>query len=350
MIALASPGEELDKLNREENIRTLGVFMSREISPFTDLRSLIKLIRVFRREQPRMVHSMTPKAGLLSMLAAKMCGVPVRLHSFTGLLFPTASGVKKKLFATCDKIICGCATHIVAEGRGVRKDLLDSSITKKRIDILGNGNVRGIDLDYYQRTPEVMEKAAEIRRNIGADADTFIFIFVGRLVKDKGIDNLVEAFLNLSKEKDNLRLLLVGEYENGDRVKPSTIQAIEESPLIIKTGWKEDVRPFYAASDLLVFPSRREGFPNVVIEAGAMGLPSVVTDINGSNEIISDGVNGRIIPKDDLQPLADEMKNLSENREAAAALAKDARRIVSERYERSFVLNKLENYYREILK
>ena len=142
VVALSSPGVELNKINREENIRTIEVFMSREISPFSDLRSLLRLVRVFRRERPRMVHSMTPKAGLLSMLAARIAGVPVRLHSFTGLLFPTAKGVKKQLFATCDKLICHCATNIVAEGRGVRNDLIHYNITKKDIRILVFGNIR----------------------------------------------------------------------------------------------------------------------------------------------------------------------------------------------------------------
>lgn len=350
VIALSSPGVELNKINREENIRTIEVFMSREISPFTDLRSLIRLIGVFLREHPKMVHSMTPKAGLLSMLAARIARVPVRLHSFTGLLFPTASGAKKMLFATCDKLICRCATNIIAEGQGVRKDLIRHKITKKEIRVLGFGNVRGIDLDFYKADNKVLERASVIRQELGARPATFVFLFVGRIVADKGIDNLVEAFLNLTTINSGLRLLLVGEYEDRDPIRPDTRRRIESSPMIIKTGWVEDTRPYYAASDLLVFPSRREGFPNVVIEAGAMGLPSIVTDINGSNEIIADGVNGRIIPGGDLQALTDEMKNLSENTRATAIMAKEARKIVSERYEQSFVWAKLKNYYKEILK
>lgn len=350
VVALSSPGRELTKINREENIRTIEVFMSREISPFSDLRSLIRLVRVFLKERPRMVHSMTPKAGLLSMLAARIARVPVRLHSFTGLLFPTAKGYKKQLFASCDKLICSCATNIVAEGHGVRNDLIHYNITKKEIRVLGFGNVRGIDLDYYKPSSKVMERASKIREEMGAGSDTFIFLFVGRIVADKGIDNLVEAFQALTTENPDIRLLLVGEYEDTDPIRPETLKKIESSNKIIKTGWLEDTRPYYAASDVLVFPSRREGFPNVVIEAGAMGLASIVTDINGSNEIIADGVNGRIIPRDDLKALTAEMKNLSENTQITATLAKDARRLISERYEQTFVWGKLKNYYKEILK
>lgn len=350
VVAISAPGEELEKLSEREKIRTIGVPMSRTISPGKDIVALWRLIRVFRNEKPDMVHSMTPKAGLLTMLAARICRVPVRLHSFTGLLFPTESGAKKILFATCDKLICACATHIVAEGKGVRNDLLSSSITKKKIEILGNGNVRGIDLEYYKRSADVMKRSDEVRKELGADEDTFIFIFVGRLVGDKGIDKLVEAFINLSKEKPNTRLLLVGEYESRDKLATSTIRAIEESPLIFKTGWQEDVRHYYAAADLLVFPSRREGFPNVVIEAGAMELCSIVTDINGSNEIIIDGINGMIIPRDDHKALLSCMKKLANDKNLVKGMASHARQSVAERFEQEFVRSKLKDYYKEILK
>ena len=146
VVAVSSPGDRLDTLAAREGVRTVAVPMERHISPLKDLKSLWRLLRVFRRERPAMVHSMTPKAGLLSMMAAWICRVPVRLHTFTGLVFPTATGLTQKILVFTDRLTCACATHIVPEGEGVRNDLTSYRITAKPLKVLGHGNVRGIDL------------------------------------------------------------------------------------------------------------------------------------------------------------------------------------------------------------
>ncbi|MDD6026262.1 MAG: glycosyltransferase family 4 protein, partial [bacterium] len=282
VVAVSTPDHELQELAEREGIRVIGVPMSRPIAPLRDLVSLWRLIRVFRRERPDMVHSITPKAGLLSMIAAWICRVPVRLHTFTGLVFPTATGLKKRILILTDHITCACATHIVPEGEGVKTDLINYNITRKPLQVLGYGNIRGIDLDHYRRSPEVMEKALTLRK-----PNLFTFVFIGRVVRDKGIDELVEAFSLLHSEHPQTRLILVGRAEdNLDPVSPNTRRTIASHPAIEAVGNQSDVRPWLAASDALVFPSYREGFPNVVIEAGALDLPSIVTDINGSREII----------------------------------------------------------------
>ena len=290
---LSSPGEYWNYLERYGNsVKRLEVPMERHISPLRDLKSLLGLIRVFRREKPTMVHSMTPKAGLLSMMAAWFCRVPVRVHTFTGLVFPTATGLTQKILILTDRITCACATHIVPEGEGVKNDLINYRITKKPLKVLGHGNVRGIDLAHYNpELPEVQADAAKIRK-----PGIFTFIFVGRLVRDKGINELVEAFERLNKEIPAIRLILVGRQEPKlDPLKPETIAKIDNNKNIEAVGQQSDVRPWLAASDAFVFPSYREGFPNVVIEAGAMGLPSIVTNINGSREIVINNKNGIIV-------------------------------------------------------
>lgn len=293
-----------------------------------------------------MVHSMTPKAGLLSMMAAWFCRVPVRVHTFTGLVFPTATGLTQRILILTDRITCACATHIVPEGEGVKNDLINYHITRKQLKVLGHGNVRGIDLDHNNpELPEVQADVAKIRK-----PGIFTFVFVGRLVRDKGINELIEAFERLNKEYTNTRLILVGPQEPKlDPLKPETIAKIDSDKNIEAVGLQSNVRPWLAASDAFVFPSYREGFPNVVIEAGAMSLPSIVTDINGSREIIIEGKNGTIIPPRDAVALYQSMKSFLEQPDKRAQMAFNARPFVASRYEQSYVRRCLKEYYKEIL-
>ena len=346
VVAVSSPGDAMREIEEREGVRTVAVPMERHISPLKDLKSLFGLIRVFQKEKPTMVHSMTPKAGLLSMMAAWFCRVPVRVHTFTGLVFPTATGLTQRILILTDRITCACATHIVPEGEGVKNDLLDYRITRKQLKVLGHGNVRGIDLDHNNpELPEVQADAAKIRK-----PGIFTFVFVGRLVRDKGINELVEAFERLNKEYTNIRLILVGPQEPKlDPLKPEAIAKIDNNKNIEAVGHQSNVRQWLAASDAFVFPSYREGFPNVVIEAGAMSLPSIVTDINGSREIIIEGKNGTIIPPRDAVALYQSMKSFLEQPDKRAQMAFNARPFVASRYEQSYVRRCLKEYYKEIL-
>ena len=346
VVAVSSPGNAMREIEEREGVRTVAVPMERHISPLRDLKSLWGLIRVFRREKPMMVHSMTPKAGLLSMMAAWMCRVPVRVHTFTGLVFPTATGLTQKILILTDRVTCACATHIVPEGEGVKNDLINYRITRKPLKVLGHGNVRGIDLAHYNpELPEVQAEAAKIRK-----PGIFTFVFIGRLVRDKGINELVEAFERVNKEYPDTRLILVGRQEPDlDPLKPETLAKMDCNKNIVVVGQQDDVRPWLAASDVFVFPSYREGSPNVVIEAGAMGLPSIVTDINGSREIIIEGRNGSIIPPRDADTLYKAMTRMISNPATVAEMASNARPLVASRYEQSYVRRCLKDYYREII-
>ena len=196
VVGVSSPGPELDEIRRREGVATRAVAMQRRISPLSDLKSLWQLIKVFRQEKPQMVHSMTPKAGLLSMIAAWICRVPVRVHTFTGLVFPTATGLKQKILVFTDRLTCACATHIVPEGEGVKNDLMRFGITRKPLRVLGHGNVRGIDLDHYRRdAPGVDQAAVAIRRQ-----GVFTYVSIGRMVADKGVNELVEAMRRLATD------------------------------------------------------------------------------------------------------------------------------------------------------
>lgn len=346
VVVVSSPGSALEEIKNREGVMTYAVPMERRMAPFKDIKSLWGLIKVFRREKPDMVHSITPKAGLLSMIAAWICRVPVRLHTFTGLVFPTSSGFKRKVLMFTDKLTCAFATHVVPEGIGVKNDLENYKITKKPLKVLGHGNIMGVDLKRFDpEDKDVFNEAQRIRRD-----GIFTFIFIGRLVGDKGLNELVAAFKCLNQDLPSTRLILVGpEEQNLDPLKSETLEEIERNKDIEAVGKQNDVRPWLLASDAFVFPSYREGFPNVVIEAGAMGLPSIVTDINGSREIIIDGENGVIIPSKDADALYNVMKSFVENPEALEKYRRNTRDLVASRFEQGFVRQCLKDYYREIL-
>lgn len=342
---LSSPGERLNQMGVKYGVKIHPLYMFRRISPFQDLKSLYKLIRLFRRESPDIVHSMTPKAGLLCMLAAWITRVPRRVHTFTGLVWPTSSGISRRILMCTDWLTCACATHVIPEGQGVLNDL-QKYITKKTMRVLGYGNVCGIDLKRFSRTDKVMEIAKNIRVN-----GVFSFLFVGRIVKEKGINELVMAFDELNKKYPTTRLFLVGNYEADlGPLNPDTINKINSNSAINAVGAKygNDLLAYYAASDCFVFPSYREGFPNVVIEAGAMGLPSIVTDINGSRDIIVDGKNGIIIPSKNYVVLYNSMEQMILDKELKRCLASNAREMIEKRYEQSFVTGCLLDFYDKI--
>lgn len=344
VVAVSSPGKELEEIGVREGVRTEAVYMERRIALGQDVISLLALIRLIRKEKPWMVHTMTPKAGLLGMLAARICGVPVRIHTFTGLVFPTATGIKKRLLMLTDRITCACATFINPEGEGVKNDLMRFGITHKELHIIGNGNVNGVDVSYFDRTDEVLCQAESIR-----EEGCITFCFVGRIVGDKGINELVESFVEIIKEFPACRLILVGDFEEKlDPVMPVVRRIIFENERIVFSGWKDDIRPYLAASDVFVFPSYREGFPNVILQAGAMGLPCIVTDINGSNEIIHDRVNGLIIPPHDKDALWKAMKIMVTDETIRREMGDRARNIIINRYDRHLIWDEIQRVYAEL--
>ena len=346
VVLLSSPGHELDDAEEKYGVRGIRVPMERHISFGHDFISLCRLVYVFVREKPAMVHSMTPKAGLLCMMAAWLARVPVRVHTFTGLVFPTATGIKRRILMLTDSLTCACATHVIPEGEGVKNDLLKNGITKKPMKVLGYGNVRGIDMVRFDRRPEVMSLAQAIRKT-----DVFTFVFVGRIVKDKGINELCQAMEMLSGIAP-VRLLLVGPYEDDlDPISQHSKDIIENNSSIVYLGSKygDKMLAYYAAADCFVFPSYREGFPNTVIEAGAMGLPSIVTDINGSREIVVQGENGVIVPPKDADALYQAMLDMIRYKAVRERMAANARKMIASRFEQGFVRKCLLDYYDEIL-
>lgn len=350
--ALSGLDDQLVMVQKREGVEVIDLPMSRKINIVNDIVSFFRLYYAFRKEKPTIVHSITPKAGLLSMTAAWIARVPIRMHTFTGLVFPTQKGLMKKLFITTDKLVCQMATHVYPEGQGVKNDLISNKITNKPLKVLANGNVNGIDTEYFNSIHFTDIDNQILRKKLNIQPQDFIFVFVGRLVGDKGINELVSAFIEISiKSINETKLVLVGSYEHDlDHLSINTLDAINDNANIITTGFQEDIRPFLAISDVFVFPSYREGFPNVVMQAGAMNLPCIVTDISGCNEIIEENNNGIIILPQDTSALLKAMQHLIDNPSFRQSLTQNARQIIVSRYEQKLVWEALLAEYQLLLK
>lgn len=362
--AVSGAGKDLDEVAKREEVKVHPIQMERQVALFKDLVSLWKLYRYFKKEKPDIIHSITPKAGLLSMTAGKLAGVPVRMHTFTGLIFPSKEGHFQTLLIWMDRLICKAATHVYPEGRGVREDLLRYRITDKPLTIIANGNVNGTDTAHFSSSQITDLQREALRTALGISPTDFVFVFVGRLVTDKGINELVTAFKKLAstplshRTPDTLhqspstshptpKLLLVGPMEHElDALNPETLTEIEGNPDVISVGFQHDVRPYFAVSHAFVLPSYREGFPNAVLQAGAMELPAIVTDINGCNEIINEGENGLIIPVKDAAALQQAMEKMMSDTVGYHTMKENARPLIESRYRQEVVWEALLEEYR----
>jgi len=339
VVCITSPGQMFEAVALQENVELVSVDMVRGINPFKDILSIYQMRKVLRRIKPDVVHSYTPKAGLVAMLGAYLAGVKVRIHTFTGLVFPTTRGFKRFILALVDRLICHAATHIVPEGVGVANDLKSNNITTKDLDVIGNGNIAGVDVSYFAPG-----------HNASTDisfGSAFVFCFVGRLNRDKGIKELVSSFLRMESDA---ALVLVGGLDDTAPVDQETLRQIDANSRIYKAGFVKDIRPFIAASDVVVLPSYREGFPNVILQAGAMEKAVIATDINGCNEVIENGFNGWLVSPRSSDELAEKMLYAASlSNEELALIGKNARARIVERYEQENYRTKLLEFYRKVL-
>ncbi len=345
VIGISSSGPELNEVSKREGVNVLAVNMTRIISPFNDLISLVKMTIVLINEKPYIIHTHTPKAGLIGMLAARIVNVPVRLHTVAGLPLMEEKGVKRFILNSIEKLIYFCATRVYPNSQGLYNFILENNFTSRnKLRIISNGSSNGIDCTYFDISKISHEKKSQIESELNLTASQFKFIYIGRLVKDKGINELISAFTNLNLR--NVKLILLGSYEmNLDPLYKETIEKIDSDPNIIHVGFKEDIRPYYAVSDCLIFPSYREGFPNVVLQAGSMGLPSIVSDINGCNEIIKDGDNGLIIPSKNVRAIEIAMLKMLNDESLFVKCKQNARDMIVNRYEQEAIWGKLLEEY-----
>jgi len=350
VIGISSEGSSLDDVSRNEGIRTIPVNMTRTITPLKDLKALYQLYRVLKREKPQIVHTHTPKAGTLGMIAAKLAGVPHRLHTIAGLPLLEATGFKRKLLNAVEKLTYSCATLVLPNSFAMQDIVINEKFCKKeKLKVIGNGSSNGIDTEHYDKTQVLTEKIDSIKKELNIDISDTVFLFIGRVVKDKGINELVNAFDNVNKVHPNTKLLIVGARENNlDPIEETTLSIIKSNDNILETGNVMDIRPFVAVSDIFTFPSYREGFPNVVLQASCMEMPCIVSNINGCNEIITNNLNGLIIPPKNSIKLEEAMLYLMNDPKIAEELASNARPNIIEKYKREIVWNELLKLYNNL--
>ena len=352
---VSSEGEELREVHENEGIAVAAITMSRKITPFQDLKSLGEMWNFLRKEKPQIVHTHTPKAGIIGMLAARLAGVPHRLHTVAGLPLMEATGTKRKILNFVEKLTYSSATMVYPNSKGLYDFILQNNFTQSnKLKIIANGSSNGIDTVFFSPDQVTEIERVTLREKLNIQPDNFVFVFVGRIVSDKGINELIKAFSELQAAGNNepvgIKLLLVGGLENDlDPLNPETLAEINQNKDIISVGFQQDVRSFFAIADALVFPSYREGFPNVVMQAGAMGLPSIVSDINGCNEIIIEGENGLIIPSKNVEKLKEKMLTLAKDKNLYTKLKGNSRRMIENRYEQSVVWNALLEEYEGLL-
>jgi glycosyltransferase involved in cell wall biosynthesis len=314
---------------------------------FKDLKALIATYFWLRRIKPDILHTHTPKAGLIGMIAGFLAGVPVRVHTVAGIPWMETSGGIRKFYKLFESLTYFFATKIYPNSNGLHSFLIDElPFAYRKYKVIGNGSSNGIDTDYFS-CDALLESKEKLRDDYCLHQDVFIWVFIGRIVKDKGINELVEAFLNIGT---NHFLLLVGPFENDqDPISRESSLLIEGSSNIRTYGFQKDVRPFIKLADALVFPSYREGFPNVPMQAAAMGLPQIVTNINGCNEIVIQRVTGLIVPPKNSQALLEAMIELANDFELRKKMSINSRSFIIKRYSRKGIWNSIEEEYNDLL-
>ena len=336
VLAVSSNMRELEELAAQEEVRTYAVDMTRSISPLKDFLSIIKLFLLFRKEKPDIVHTHTPKAGFAGMTAAWFARVPHRLHTIAGLPLEESKGFKRKLLLAVEKLTYRFAHHIYPNSKGLVDFIISNKLCpENKLKIIGNGSSNGIDTKYFSSNALIKAQALKLQDAYKINNDDFVFCFVGRIVKDKGIVELHKAFTSFVETNEKSKLILVGSFENElDPLPNDIIDSIKNNPKIIMAGYKNDIRPFLELADLFVFPSYREGFPNVVMQACCFNLPCIVTNIYGSNEIISNNINGLVIEKKNSNALYEAMKELANNPTLLKRFGENARDNIVEKYDK----------------
>jgi glycosyltransferase involved in cell wall biosynthesis len=347
---ICSPGEWLEAMGRTQNVRIIEVPMAREIAPLRDFVSLWRLWRIMRALRPAVTNVGTPKAGLLGGCAAWLAGVPCRFYTLRGLRFETSRGLKRQLLVIAERMACKFAHRVICVSQSLREKATALQLaTPERTLVFGLGSSNGVDASRFAPTPEGTTRAAELRSELGIPPHAPVLGFVGRLTRDKGIPELVESFLQLSEQFPDLRLLLLGPSQEEDPLDGKTRRVLDMHPHIIAAGETLDTAPFYAVTDIVVLPSHREGFPNVVLEAYAAGKPVVAARATGTIDAVVDGETGLLFPIGDVAALVRCLQRLLGDKVMATKLGSSGQDLIKREFRQELVWNALNQEYWQLL-
>jgi glycosyltransferase involved in cell wall biosynthesis len=347
VLMISADGKELAEVIEKEKCRHIIVPMTRKITPLKDLKCLFKLIKIFRKERPDIVHTHTPKAGLLGMLAAKICGVKTRIHTVAGLPLMVETGFKYQLLKFIEKLTYTAANHVWPNSNSLMQFIIDNKLCKNsKLKIIGKGSTNGINIHRFNKEALDEKTINEIKLQINFTNDKIYLLCIGRLVKDKGIVELVHVFDQLQKSNSNLILILAGEYENTlDPLPAATLHEIKNNRSIIHINWTNQVEYFMAFADLFVFPSHREGFPNVLLQAGAMELPIICSRITGNIDIVTHNETGLIFDSGNEQQMLELLQYALAHPQQMERMAKQLQKEIQESYRQENIWqNMLEAY------
>ena len=346
----SAPGKELHVASCEEGVRAIPIPIARRISLGKDLYVLVHLFMLMRRLRPTITNVSTPKAGLLGGLAAWLNGVPCRVYTLRGLRWESASGMSRLALLIAERIACQCADVVICVSESLRNAAVKAGVVdRERTRVFRSGSSNGVEEFRFVPTKERQQKAGQIRRELNIPTDAPVMGFAGRLTCDKGIPELYEAHRILRQEFPSLRLMLVGDYEEGDGLPFATRKSIELDPSVIRTGFVDDPSDFYHVFDVVAFPSRREGFPNTILEAHASGKPVVAARATGTVDAIIDGVSGFLVPLGDVKALAEKVATLLGNPTLATGMGAAGRARVLREYKPESIWKALAEEYFELL-
>ena len=351
VVMVSSDGRELSDVKANEGCRHHIIPMTRRMTPFADVRCLWLLYRFFKKEKPAIVHSHTPKAGLLSMLAAKLAGVKIRIHTIAGLRFVTTKGFSRRVLIFMEKLTGKAATHVWPNSFSLEEYIKENKlVSPAKLEVIGWGSSNGIKLFRYSPAAIEDEKLQDTKKLIQYDPSFIYFLSVGRIVHDKGMDELLNAFVRLYSINPAVRLLLVGAFEDEvDPVSDTTRQLINTHPAVIMAGWSDAVEYFMPLSFALVHPSHREGFPNVLLQAGAMGCPVICSRIDGNIDIVKHQQTGLIFEVKNEDELYSQLKYALENPAILQQYATTLRRQIEQYFDQPIVHSLLHKKYMELL-